>query len=46
MLQHREILLSSQAFYDAVVDTRLVIRQDAWLTAAMRAAAKLGSGDA
>jgi hypothetical protein len=46
MLKHREMTIASQAFYDAVVDLRVVIRQDAFLTAAMRAATKLGSGDA
>ena len=37
--------LASQAFLDAVQDVRVVIRSDAYLTAAMRAATKLGSGD-
>ena len=46
LMKHREMTIASQAFYDAVVDLRMVIRQDAFMTAAMRAATKLGSDDA
>jgi hypothetical protein len=45
LLKHREMTLASEGFFDAVSDLRVVIRQDAYLTAAMRAAVKLGSGD-
>jgi hypothetical protein len=46
VVKHREMLLASQAFTDACADLRVVVRQDAILTASMRAAMKLGSGDA
>jgi hypothetical protein len=45
LMKHREMTLASQAFLDAVVDQRVVLRQDAHLTAAMRSATKLGNGD-
>jgi hypothetical protein len=45
MLKHGEVTLASQAFYDACLDLRVVLRQDPQLTAALRAANKFGSND-
>jgi hypothetical protein len=45
LLKHREIVLAAQGFLDAVMDVRVTIRNDAYLTSAMRAATKLGNGD-
>ena len=45
MLKYREVTIACEAFFDAVSNLGVVVRQDAYMTAAMRSATKYGSGD-
>ena len=45
MLGYAEVVLACQSFYDALLNLNVTIRTDHHLTAAMRVAVQLGSGD-
>jgi hypothetical protein len=44
-LTYADVTVACQAFFDSMMNVSCVIRQDAYLTAAMRSVVKLGNGD-